>query len=34
MFLLDKYYLTDVAYSHTRGFTVPFTYIRYWLSDF
>lgn len=34
MFSLDKYYLVDVVYSHTRGFMAPYKYIGYWFSNF
>ncbi|KAI3996545.1 hypothetical protein MKX01_009377, partial [Papaver californicum] len=29
----DKYYLCDLAYSHTRGFMAPYRGQRYWLSS-
>ncbi|GJU49594.1 putative nuclease HARBI1 [Tanacetum coccineum] len=31
---LDKYYLYDVTYAHTRGFMEPYRNVRYWLGDF
>nr|GEV69071.1 hypothetical protein [Tanacetum cinerariifolium] len=31
---LDKYYLCDAAYAHTRGFMAPYRNVRYWLGDF
>lgn len=30
----DKYYLCDVAYTHTHDFVAPFRNVRYWLADF
>ncbi|XP_026446901.1 uncharacterized protein LOC113347429 [Papaver somniferum] len=30
----DKYYLCDVAYSHTQGFIHPYRNIRYWIGDY
>nr|KAJ0194203.1 hypothetical protein LSAT_V11C800411170 [Lactuca sativa] len=30
----NKYYLCDVAYTHTRGFMAPYRNVRYWLGDF
>ncbi|XP_012828551.1 PREDICTED: uncharacterized protein LOC105973631 [Erythranthe guttata] len=29
-----KYYLCDAAYTHTRGFMVPYRNVRYWLGDY
>ena len=34
LFFLEKYYLVDAAYTHTRGFMAPYRNVRYWLSDF
>ena len=34
LFFLDKYYLCDAAYKHTRGFMAPYRNVRYWLGDF
>ncbi|WCJ39798.1 hypothetical protein M5689_020758 [Euphorbia peplus] len=30
----DNYYLCDVAYANTRGFTALYRNTRYWLSDY